>query len=149
MINIYDKENEVIVNMKYDKLDKIKMLLRNDSESTIDSLIKNLEKNNNENINLLNETNTINFEKKKNENEKMILNLPKNTNQTRLNYYTKLINNGVWYKNNIKQTFNSLFIFDWDDTLFCTSEISINNFLDENYILSKEKKIKFLNLKMK
>ena len=65
MINIYDKENEVIVNMKYDKLDKIKMLLRNDSESTIDSLIKNLEKNNNENINLLNETNTINFEKKK------------------------------------------------------------------------------------
>ena len=140
MINIYDKENEVIVNMKYDKLDKIKMLLRNDSESTIDSLIKNLEKNNNENINLLNETNTINFEKKKNENEKMILNLPKNTNQTRLNYYTKLINNGVWYKNNIKQTFNSLFIFDWDDTLFCTSEISINNLLDENYIIPKEKK---------
>ena len=146
MINIYDKENEVIVNMKYDKLDKIKMLLRNDSESTIDSLIKNLEKNNNENINLLNETNTINFEKKKNENEKMILNLPKNTNQTRLNYYTKLINNGVWYKNNIKQTFNSLFIFDWDDTLFCTSEISINNLLDENYIIPKEKKIKFLKL---
>ena len=51
MINIYDKENEVIVNMKYDKLDKIKMLLRNDSESTIGYLIKNLEKNNNENIN--------------------------------------------------------------------------------------------------
>ena len=76
----------------------------------------------------------------------MILNLPKNTNQTRLNYYTKLINNGVWYKNNIKQTFNSLFIFDWDDTLFCTSEISINNLLDENYIIPKEKKIKFLKL---
>ena len=146
MINIYDKENEVRVNMKYDKLDKIKIHLRNDSESTIDSLIKNLEKNNNENINLLNYTNTINFEKKKNENEKIILNLPKNTNQTRLNYYTKLINNGVWYKNNIKQTFNSLFIFDWDDTLFCTSEISINNLLDENYIIPKEKKIKFLKL---
>ena len=149
MINIYDKENEIISNMKYDIINKINKLdnnLRKDSESTIDSLIENLENNNNENINLLNETNKIIFEKKENSNEKIILNLPKNTNQTRLNYYTKLINNGVWYKYNIKKLFNSLFIFDWDDTLFCTSEISINNFLDENYILSKEKKIKFLKL---
>ena len=86
------------------------------------------------------------MKKKKKSNEKIILNLPKNTNQTRLNYYTKLINNGVWYKNNIKQSFNSLFIFDWDDTLFCTSEISTINFLDENYIIPKGKKNKFLKL---
>ena len=146
MIKIYDKENEFIRNMKYDKSNISKMDLRNDSESTIDSLINNLEKNNNENINLLNDTNLIRFEKKKKSNEKIILNLPKNTNQTRLNYYTKLINNGVWYKNNIKQSFNSLFIFDWDDTLFCTSEISTINFLDENYIIPKGKKNKFLKL---
>ena len=146
MIKIYDKENAFIRNMKYDKSNISKMDLRNDSESTIDSLINNLEKNNNENINLLNETNKIIFEKKENSNEKIILNLPKNTNQTRLNYYTKLINNGVWYKNNIRQSFNSLFIFDWDDTLFCTSEISTINFLDENYIIPKGKKNKFLKL---
>ena len=65
MIKIYDKENEFIRNMKYDKSNISKMDLRNDSESTIDSLINNLEKNNNENINLLNDTNLIRFEKKK------------------------------------------------------------------------------------
>ncbi len=70
MIKIYDKENEFIRNMKYDKSNISKMDLRNDSESTIDSLINNLEKNNNENINLLNDTNLIRFEKKKNQMKK-------------------------------------------------------------------------------
>ena len=88
-------------------------------------------------------TNTIFFEKS--ENEKIILNIPKNVNKIRLNYYTKLIKNDIWKKRNIKNSYNSLIIFDWDDTLFCTSQIAKNNYLNQNQI-SKIQKNKILKL---
>ena len=146
MIKTTDNEYDTILKFKSEIINKTNILDKDysikDSDSTIDSQIENFQKNNSETLSLLN-TNTIFFEKS--ENEKIILNIPKNVNKIRLNYYTKLIKNGIWNKRNIKNSFNSLFIFDWDDTLFCTSEIAKINFLNQNQ-MSKIQKIKFLKL---
>ena len=59
-------------------------------------------------------------------------NLYNNNNQDknnfRLNYYWKLISKGSWNPKRQKPKNNSLIIFDWDDTLLCTTFISNNNY---------------------
>ena len=146
MIETTDNKYDTILKFKSEIINKTNILDKDysikDSDSTIDSQIENFQKNNSETLSLLN-TNTIFFEKS--ENEKIILNIPKNVNKIRLNYYTKLIKNDIWKKRNIKNSYNSLIIFDWDDTLFCTSQIAKNNCLNQNQI-SKIQKNKILKL---
>ena len=146
MIETTDNKYDTILKFKSEIINKNNILDKDysikDSDSTIDSQIENFQKNNSETLSLLN-TNTIFFEKS--ENEKIILNIPKNVNKIRLNYYTKLIKNDIWKKRNIKNSYNSLIIFDWDDTLFCTSQIAKNNCLNQNQI-SKIQKNKILKL---
>ena len=146
MIKTTDNKYDTILKFKSEIINKTNILDKDysikDSDSTIDSQIENFQKNNSETLSLLN-TNTIFFEKS--ENEKIILNIPKNVNKIRLNYYTKLIKNDIWKKRNIKNSYNSLIIFDWDDTLFCTSQIAKNNYLNQNQI-SKIQKNKILKL---
>ena len=146
MIETTDNKYDTILKFKSEIINKTNILDKDysikDSDSTIDSQIENFQKNNSETLSLLN-TNTIFFEKS--ENEKIILNIPKNVNKIRLNYYTKLIKNDIWKKRNIKNSYNSLIIFDWDDTLFCTSQIAKNNYLNQNQI-SKIQKNKILKL---
>ena len=146
MIETTDNKYDTILKFKSEIINKTNILDKDysikDSDSTIESQIENFQKNNSETLSLLN-TNTIFFEKS--ENEKIILNIPKNVNKIRLNYYTKLIKNDIWKKRNIKNSYNSLIIFDWDDTLFCTSQIAKNNCLNQNQI-SKIQKNKILKL---
>ena len=49
-------------------------------------------------------------------------------NNFRLNYYWKLISKGSWNPKRQKPKNNSLIIFDWDDTLLCTTFLSNNNY---------------------
>ena len=144
------KDDDIISNIRKDKLNNINNLtqiLRKDTESTLDSQMENSQKNSNENLPFVNLTPTLSFED--DENQKIILNIPEKTNPLRLNYYSKLIQNGIWYKEKMKNSFNSLFILDWDDTLFCTSEVANLNDLEDNNNLSKSQKVKFSKLEGK
>ena len=140
MINTIDNEYETILNLKSEIINKSNNLEKDysikNSDSTIDSQIENLQKNDSETLSILNNTNLIFYEKteKEKEKEKVILNIPKNVNKIRLNYYEKLITNEIWNKRIIKNSFNSLIIFDWDDTLFCTSQIAKINYLNQNHM---------------
>ena len=147
MIKTSVNEYESILKLKNEIINKSNNLDKDysikDSDSTIDSQIENLQKNNSETLSFLNYTNTIFFENP--ENEKVILNIPKNVNRIRLNYYKKLITNEIWNKRNLKNSYNSLIIFDWDDTLFCTTQIAKINNLNQNQ-MSKIQINKFLKL---
>jgi hypothetical protein len=141
------KDDDIISNIRKDKLNNINNLtqiLRKDTESTLDSQMENSQKNSNENLPFVNLTPILSFED--DENQKIILNIPEKTNPLRLNYYSKLIQNGIWYKEKMKNSFNSLFILDWDDTLFCTSEVANLNDLEDNNNLSQSQKVKFSKL---
>ena len=50
---------------------------------------------------------------------------------TRSLYYNKLINKKLL--NSKQKKFNNLFIFDWDDTLLCTSVLSPNGYFDVDF----------------
>jgi len=95
LINIKNNEYKTILKSCSEKInaknntekDNIK-----DFDSTFDSQT-NLEKNNSENLSVSNNSNTIIYEKQDNKN--IEFNYPKNENEIRLNYYSKLINNGI------------------------------------------------------
>ena len=63
-----------------------------------------------------------------NNNNPTVYNNNKESNNYRLNYYYKLISKGNWNPKREKPKNNSLIIFDWDDTLLCTTFISNNNY---------------------
>ena len=73
-------------------------------------------------INIDNEDSIMDFE----------LNYYKKGEELRKRYMCELINKGIWKKNNEKKKYNSIIIFDWDDTLLPTS-----------FIVSKGSFIKF------
>ena len=50
----------------------------------------------------------------------------------RTNYYAKLIYKNIWTPGIKKKTHNTLFIFDWDDTLFPTSYLIKNGIIDND-----------------
>ena len=55
----------------------------------------------------------------------------------RKSYYSKLIYKNIWIPEKQRKTHNSIFIFDWDDTLFPTSFLMKEGIVDKNN-LSKE-----------
>ena len=57
----------------------------------------------------------------------------------RKSYYSKLIYKKIWTPGIKQKTHNTLFIFDWDDTLFPTSFLIKEGKIDDDY-LSKELK---------
>ena len=70
--------------------------------------------------------------------ETTFLNPPNSERAIRISYMDKLKNKGLFEKNEEKK-FNNIFIFDWDDTLLCTSSLSPYGFFDENMIVPPEK----------
>ena len=60
----------------------------------------------------------------------------------RKSYYSKLIYKNIWKPNQKLKTHNSLFIFDWDDTLFPTSFLINEGIIDQDN-LSEELKNNF------
>ena len=73
-----------------------------------------------------------------NENDEFYLNF-KEEKDIRKSYYSKLIYKNIWSPGLKTKSYNSLFIFDWDDTLFPTTSlikeelanIDVNNMPDE------------------
>jgi hypothetical protein len=82
--------------------------------------------------------------------ESFALNFIKIGNDTRGSYFNKLISKGILSSSEegIKFKFNNIFIFDWDDTLLCTTVLSPGGYFDDNMIVlpSKMEKIKKLEI---
>ena len=81
------------------------------------------------------------------------LNFCRNGEQVRHTYIAKLITKKVWVPSQKEKTHNSLIIFDWDDTLLCTSFLATNGVFNENLELTatdreKVKKLEFASLNL-
>ena len=74
------------------------------------------------------------------------LNFYRNGDEIRSSYITKLICKKIWSPSSKNKTHNSLIIFDWDDTLLCTTYLTKNNLFDDNIILSEKDKEKISKL---
>ena len=85
--------------------------------------------------------------------ENFVLNFIKIEKETRASYYNKLINKGLLASKRIEKKFkfNNIFIFDWDDTLFCTSFLSPSGYLDDDviFLVSNMEKIQKLEALVK
>jgi hypothetical protein len=110
--------------------------------------IENMSKSSNQEISLkkrrkLTKTNSISYEKNTvnmvynlNSNGQVIndyeLQLVKNGEELRRLYIAKLISKKVWEPCKKAKDHNSLIIFDWDDTLLCTSFLTPNGIFNED-----------------
>ena len=85
--------------------------------------------------------------------ENFVLNFIKIEKGTRGSYFSKLINKGLLNipEEDKKFKFNNIFIFDWDDTLLCTTVLSPCGYFDDNMIVlpSKMEKIQKLEILVK
>ena len=66
--------------------------------------------------------------------------------QIRESYLAKLIYKKIWSPNHKQKINNNLFIFDWDDTLLCTSFLTCHPLFINYQILDRKTKEKFLKL---
>ena len=74
------------------------------------------------------------------------LNFYRNGEEIRKSYISKLICKKVWMPSQKEKTHNSLIIFDWDDTLLCTTFLTPGGVFNENMQLSEEDKRKIRTL---
>lgn len=96
--------------------------------------------NNNNNNNLpedLLSNNTDNLNNLNNNNNIILNNLYKRQLQIRQNYLSKLVCSNIWVPNMKKKTNNSIIIFDWDDTLLCTTFLTPNGIFYDNLKIDK------------
>ena len=85
--------------------------------------------------------------------ENFILNFIKIGKDSRRSYFNKLISKGVLSSSEEERKFkfNNIFIFDWDDTLLCTTVLSPLGYFDDNMVVlpSRMEKIKKLEISVK
>ena len=86
--------------------------------------------------------------------ENFVLNFIKLGKETRSSYFNQLCNKrllNISEEENRKFKFNNIFIFDWDDTLLCTTVLSPCGYFDDNMIIlpSKMEKIEKLEILVK
>lgn len=62
----------------------------------------------------------------------------KSSSNLRNNYITKLICNNIWLPNSKPKNHNSIIIFDWDDTLLCTTFLTPNGIFYDNLKIEKK-----------
>ena len=74
------------------------------------------------------------------------LNFYRNGEEIRKSYITKLICKNVWNPTQKEKTHNSLIIFDWDDTLLCTSFLTPGGVFNENMVLTDKDQEKIARL---
>ncbi len=79
-----------------------------------------------------------------------VLRYYKSNDELRKSYLEKLLSKKVWNPNQKQKTYNSIIIFDWDDTLLCSSYLFSNGVLDRTLeLFEKDKeKIKILDEKV-
>ena len=85
--------------------------------------------------------------------QNFVLNFIKLGKEPRGSYFNKLMNKGLLNisEEKRKSKFNNIFIFDWDDTLLCTTVLSPCGYFDDNMIVlpSKMEKIEKLEILVK
>ena len=125
--------------------DNITKKINTSSIQTIDDNIKllflNSTKFNKENINI--NLNSINIEIENDEDCEYFL---QRAEKIRYSYIQKLVSKEYYLpKNNSrKNIYNSLIIFDWDDTLFPTSFLAKSGYFSENIILAEKEQEKII-----
>ncbi len=72
----------------------------------------------------------------------------RNSESIRSTYIAKLIYKKVWVPESKTKTHNSLIIFDWDDTLLCTTFLTPKGYFDENIQLNDKDKQKVQKLEI-
>ena len=139
---ISKSEEDSINNINTDnitkKINTSSMQIINDN---IKSLFLNSTKFNKENINI--NINTINIEEEKDEDCEYFL---QRAEKIRYSYIQKLVSKKYYLpKNNSrKNIYNSLIIFDWDDTLFPTSFLAKIGYFSENIFLVEKEQEKII-----
>lgn len=118
------------------------------SEDEETNRIENSNNTNSNNININNEkitddTNNSAINTISNEFE---LNYVKSSEALRRSYLAKLIYSNIWQPTKKQKDNNSLIIFDWDDTLLCTSFLTPNGIFLENMRLEKNESEKLNQL---
>lgn len=98
-------------------------------------------------VNSNNAENSENSELAQMPNSEFELNFIKSSSELRLSYMAKLIYKNIWQPTKKAKDHNSLIIFDWDDTLLCTSFLTPNGMFFENMELDSPdaKKIEILD----
>ena len=74
------------------------------------------------------------------------LNYYKKEKDLRKSYMNKLINKGIWVPNNEKKKYNSIIIFDWDDTLLPTTFLVSKGIFEQDIEYTKYEKQKLIEL---
>lgn len=74
------------------------------------------------------------------------LNYVKNSEALRRSYLAKLIYRNIWQPTKKQKDHNSLIIFDWDDTLLCTSFLTPNGIFLDNMRLDRQENEKLKQL---
>ena len=83
--------------------------------------------------------------------ENFVLNFIKIGKEVRYSYFNKLMSIGLLGDKTNNKKFNNIFIFDWDDTLLCTTVLSPTGYFDDNMVVlpSKMEKIQKLEILVK
>ena len=68
------------------------------------------------------------------------------SNKLRIDYYNKLITNNIWKPTQKEKKCNTLFFFDWDDTLLCTSHLIEISTTKTNHTIMKKMRDNLKNL---
>ena len=71
-----------------------------------------------------------------------------NADSLRISYMSKLINTGILSPKQQQTRHNSIIIFDWDDTLLCTSFLMPNGIYNDNKSFTYEEKLKIAQLEL-
>jgi hypothetical protein len=76
------------------------------------------------------------------------LNYVKDGENLRRSYIAKLIYKKIWQPSKKEKDHNTLIIFDWDDTLLCTSFLTPNGIFNEDIELNEKEKEKITKLEL-
>ena len=141
-IEIYEKEQNLnLFNLQESKIKLKKNTI--DSISTTYSLKEFFPNNTLEKIDI--EKRKLSLQNDINEKRYELKIIKKSEFEIRNSFYEKLINQKIWGKS-IKNEKNNLIIFDWDDTLLCTTVLSPYGYFDDDIILSSQGKEKMKKL---
>ena len=77
---------------------------------------------------------------KKNTSFKQMKEIHNNSRKLRIDYYNKLITTNIWKPTQKEKTCNTIFFFDWDDTLLCTSHLIEISTTNPNHSIMKNMK---------
>ena len=138
-----NKEKEINQKNINDNYNKSENQIINKNNNSTNNTNNSNNSNNSNNLNNSYNSNNSNYTIYQNDYE---LKFYRNGDEIRSSYMTKLICKKIWTPSIKGKTHNSLIIFDWDDTLLCTTFLTKNGVYDENIKLTEKDKEKIAKL---